>query len=152
MLAQTPSHSLTRIAQLQLLQIMDASLHFISELLRNMLDVHRAESQQMKLDYKPTDVKRDVLEPVAAVLCMRGSQVSITIDCPEDLVVSSDRMRLKQMILNLAANATKFVASGYIRLRGDVVNGSVQLAVEDSGPGMCFLCAVSIHPYFGVLT
>ena len=33
-------------------------------------------------------------------------------------------------------DATKFVKSGFIRLRATVVNGSIELSVEDSGPGV----------------
>jgi len=101
-----------------------------------MLDVHRAQSKHMKLELGPTDVPRDVLQPVSSILFMRGAKVDIQLDCPEELVVNSDRMRLKQIILNLAANATKFVQVGFIRLRAAVVDGNVELYVEDSGPGI----------------
>jgi signal transduction histidine kinase/CheY-like chemotaxis protein len=116
--------------------IIDASLQFINELLRNMLDIHRAADKQMKLDLKPADVLRDVFEPVASILFMRGAKVDIITECPENLMVNTDRMRLKQIVLNLAANSTKFVEQGYIRLRAEVVDGSVLLSIEDSGPGI----------------
>jgi signal transduction histidine kinase/CheY-like chemotaxis protein len=116
--------------------IIDASLQFINELLRNMLDIHRAADKQMKLDLKPADILRDVFEPVASILFMRGAKVDIITECPENLMVETDRMRLKQIVLNLAANSTKFVEHGYIRLRAEVVDGSVQLNIEDSGPGI----------------
>jgi CheY-like chemotaxis protein len=45
-------------------------------------------------------------------------------------------LRLKQILLNLGRNATKFVEEGFIRFRAAVVNGSVQLYVEDSGQGI----------------
>ena len=126
----------TQKAILEDISIMNASLQFINELLRNMLDVHRTTDKQMKLDFGPTDVGRDVLQPVASILFMRGAKVDIKTDCPDDLFVKSDRMRLKQIILNLASNATKFVQVGFIRLRAANVKGSVELSVEDSGPGI----------------
>lgn len=115
---------------------MDASLQFINELLRNMLDLHRARGRQIKLNLSPVDVRRDIMEPVAAILFMRGAKVTIEVDCPPDLAVMGDRMRLKQVALNLSSNSSKFVETGYIRLRAAVVDGSVQLSVEDSGPGI----------------
>jgi len=76
-------------------------------------------------------------DPVATILHLRGaSTVRVEIECPEGLMVRGDRMRLKQIILNLSANASKFVDCGYIRLRAAVVNGSVELSVEDSGSGI----------------
>ena len=118
------------------ISIMDASLQFINELLRNMLDIHRARSRQITLHLSEMDIRRDILDPVAAILFMRGAKVDIEIICPPDLAVKGDRMRMKQIMLNLSANATKFVTKGYIRLRATVVDGSVELSVEDSGPGI----------------
>jgi signal transduction histidine kinase len=119
------------------LRIIDASLQFINELLRNMLDIHRASDKQMKLEIKPTDMLRDVFEPVASILFMRGAKVDILTDCPKNLIVETDRMRLKQIVLNLAANSTKFVNQGYIRLRAAVSDeNTVTVYVEDSGPGI----------------
>jgi K+-sensing histidine kinase KdpD len=38
--------------------------------------------------------------------------------------------------MNLGRNATKFVDNGFVRFRGAVVDGLVELYVEDSGPGI----------------
>jgi signal transduction histidine kinase len=45
-------------------------------------------------------------------------------------------MRLKQITLNLASNAAKFVNEGYICLCAEVINGSVVVSVSDTGPGI----------------
>mmetsp|Transcript_6122 Transcript_6122/g.11095 ORF Transcript_6122/g.11095 Transcript_6122/m.11095 type:complete len:862 (+) Transcript_6122:40-2625(+) len=119
------------------LRVMSASLQFINELLRNMLDIHRSASH-MQIVLSPTDILHDILEPVASILFMRGasSAVQVQVECPKDLVCEADRMRLKQIVLNLSSNAAKFVQKGYIRLVARTVNGSVEISVEDSGPGI----------------
>jgi light-regulated signal transduction histidine kinase (bacteriophytochrome) len=117
--------------------IIDASLQFINELLRNMLDMHKAADKQMKISKSPTDLLQDVFQPVAAILHLRGSNVKILVECPTDLIVNTDRMRLKQIALNLALNASKFVEQGYNRMRAEAVkNNNVQLYFEDSGSGI----------------
>jgi len=118
------------------IHVIDSSLQFVNELLRNMLDLHRSSDKVMKLSMEPTDVLRDCLEPVASILFMRGAKVDILVDCPQNLIVNADRMRLKQILLNLAANSSKFVEQGYIRLRAEVVEDTVLMHVEDSGPGI----------------
>jgi hypothetical protein len=122
------------------IRVIDTSLQFVNELLRNMLDLHRtSKGHGIKLHLVPTDVAKDVLEPVASILYMRGASVKIITECnPPNLYVMTDRMRLKQILLNLSFNATKFVEKGYIRLRADVVGKErkVTLYVEDSGPGI----------------
>lgn len=118
------------------IQVMDSSLQFVNELLRNMLDLHRSSDKVMKLHMEPTDVLQDVLEPVASILFMRGAKVEILVDCPQNLIIDADCIRLKQIILNLASNSSKFVEQGFIRLRAEVVDDNILMHVEDSGPGI----------------
>ena len=116
--------------------VIDNALHFVNELLRSMLDMHRAANRDLMVNVERTDLLRDVLEPVAATLHHRRRKVHISVECPENLYTLTDRLRLKQIVLNLSRNSCKFVEQGYIRLRAYVVDGLVELAVEDSGPGI----------------
>jgi len=93
-------------------------------------------NKQLKVKRTPTDLLTDVLEPCCAMLTQRGGNLEVSVNCPSNLVVMSDRLRLKQVILNLGRNSAKFVEEGYIRLAAAEVNGSVQLSVTDSGPGI----------------
>jgi signal transduction histidine kinase/CheY-like chemotaxis protein len=116
--------------------VIDASLKFINDLLRNMLDMNRASSNQLRIKLAHADLLRDILEPVASMMYHRCEGFEILLDCPENMVVVTDRMRLKQILLNLGRNATKFVEKGFIRLRVCEVDKLVQISVEDSGPGI----------------
>ena len=118
------------------LGIVSRSLHFINDLLRSMLDVHRACSDQMKIDKAPTDLRRDVLEPVQSMFYTRGDDFVISVDCPADLVIETDKLRLSQVMLNLGRNSTKFVHTGFVRFRAFVEEENVHLCVEDSGTGI----------------
>jgi signal transduction histidine kinase/CheY-like chemotaxis protein len=137
MVSQTnPLSTADRQSAQEDVRIIEDSLQFINDLLRNMLDMHRASSNQLTIDMAPADLLRDVLEPVASMLYHRCADVEVLLDCPQDLVVMTDRLRLKQIVLNLGQNAVKFVKKGFVRLRADVVDGMVQVYVEDSGPGI----------------
>lgn len=52
--------------------------------------------------------------------------------------MSTDRIRLEQIVLNLASNSCKFVEKGFVRLGAKIheSDGSVIVFVEDSGPGI----------------
>jgi len=117
------------------ISIVQSSLHFINDLLRTMLDINRASSKQIQLEIKKVDILNDVLEPVATMLYRRGLGYEVITECPRGLIVESDRIRLAQIVMNLARNSSKFVSKGFVRLRAAVVDGSVCLFVEDSGPG-----------------
>lgn len=101
-----------------------------------MLDLQRASSREVKMVIAPTDLKKDVLLTVDSLLYRRGGSYQVIVECPDNLIVETDSLRLKQVILNLAHNAEKFVSTGFIRIRACVENGSVYLYVEDSGPGI----------------
>lgn len=83
-------------------EIVDSSLNYINDLLRSILDMNKAADGQIFLEEQPVDILRDVLQPATTILCMRGANVEISAEGPTDLVVSVDRLRLKQIILNLA--------------------------------------------------
>lgn len=116
--------------------IMESSLQFINDLLRSMLDLHRARSAQLMLEMLPTDIKRDILDPVASMLYHRDSMFEVQVICPDNLIVAADRLRLKQIVLNLARNSSKFVEKGFVRLRAQTVDTGIIIFVEDSGPGI----------------
>ena len=126
-----------------------------------MLDVQRAACHELKIEKRPTDILRDIFQPVDAMLYLRGRDVQVLVDCPPNLVVVTDHLRLKQIVLNLGRNAAKFVEKGFIRLSARVVEknqakvtssgrkqndkeedlqqsspSTVQLMIEDSGPGI----------------
>ena len=66
-----------------------------------MLDIHRTASKKMKLEEAPTDALKDIFEPVKSILCVKQNKAKILVECPENLVVEVDRLRVKQIILNL---------------------------------------------------
>ena len=58
------------------------------------------------------------------------------VECPENLWIMADPLRLKQVILNLGRNSSKFIDEGFIRLKAEEVDGNVKLYVDDSGSGI----------------
>lgn len=120
------------------LGVISSSLSYINSLLRSLLDTNKIASGQLTLHVTPTDIMRDVLEPVQSMLHRRDAPFSFHVDCPGgDLTVPIDGLRLKQVVLNLANNAKKFVETGFIRITARVLeDGTTRLTVEDSGPGI----------------
>ena len=131
------------------INIIDSSLHFINDLLRNMLDIQRAGSNQISIEKKPTNIMDDIFKPVVAMLHLRDSPFEMILEIDDainkyednndnQLIVMTDSMRLKQVMLNLVRNATKFVDKGFIRCSAHInpINGMVELHVDDSGPGI----------------
>jgi len=109
------------------IRIIKNSHSFINDLLRTMLDMQRAASNRMEIDKGPTDLTKDVFEPVASMLYHRGLNYEVLFDCPANLMVLTDRLRLTQVVLNLSRNSAKFVDSGFVRLRARVVDNGTNV-------------------------
>ncbi len=129
--------------------IIESSLKYADDLLHTMLDLHRIDAKEMQLRAVPTDIKHHILHPVASMIQRRedGATFEVTVECQDNLVVSVDRLRLKQIVFHLARNSAKSVkAGGFIRLRARPLSkidfdgtsdeeSGICLYVEDSGPG-----------------
>lgn len=119
------------------MSVIDLSLRFMNDLLRSMLDLHRTSHSRLSpREIKTIDILEDVLEPIASMIYTRDEDFEVIVDCPSHLLVDTDRLRLNQIIMNLARNSARFVKEGFIRLKGDVHEGNVRVIVEDSGPGI----------------
>jgi PAS domain S-box-containing protein len=78
----------------------------------------------------------DLLADMAEGLEVRQG-VELVLDCPPDLVASSNRDLLEHALLNLASNAARHTERGRIRIAVSVVpDRSVMIEVSDTGPGI----------------
>ena len=85
-------------------KIIGSSLSFIDDFLRSMLDIHASAANKLEIHWAPADLLTDVLEPVRSILHQRD--VDVTVYCPENLVVMTDCLRLKQV--------SDYVVSGFL--------------------------------------
>lgn len=107
-------------------------------LIRDVLDLARSDIGQLKLMREPL-VLKEVLNAVAVIGEQLASdkELSWRFDIPETLPnVWGDRTRLRQVALNLVANAVKFTASGEVALTAGVNDGFVVVSVNDTGLGI----------------
>lgn len=126
----------SKAAVLEDIGIINASLQYVNDLLRSMLDLHKTACDQLRVDLNPACLRKDVFDPIATMLYQREEHYRVQVDCPDTLMVVTDRIRLKQIVLNLANNSCKFVQKGYIRIGATVMGNNVRVFVEDSGPGI----------------
>jgi signal transduction histidine kinase len=56
---------------------------------------------------------------------------------PEEITVTADERRVRQIVFNLLSNAVKFTpAEGRIDISAHLENGNVEVTVADTGPGI----------------
>ena len=130
----SPSNERREYAQV----ILRNSTHLL-RLVNNLLDDARLATGHVASDPQPASVRqlvRDVVATIDGLPRSEGVEVLTRIDpeVPERLLI--DELRVRQIVLNLVANAAKFTERGHIRVdvawRPDVLD----VGVEDTGSGI----------------
>jgi signal transduction histidine kinase len=107
-------------------------------LINDVLDLSKIEAGQLMLaldNYSLRDVVQTVysaVEPLAA-----EKKLAFNVDVQPNLPPGrADERRLTQVLLNLVGNAIKFTDRGEVLIRASSENGSFELSVRDTGPGI----------------
>jgi CheY-like chemotaxis protein len=120
--------------------VLDGGRHLLA-IVNELLEVSRIEAGKMMLTTEPVDVQRavdDVLDLVGPLAAERGIQLERMPGERIERAALADPMRLKQVLLNLVANAIKYNSEGG-SVSVDVLQaapGTVRIAVTDTGKGM----------------
>jgi signal transduction histidine kinase/CheY-like chemotaxis protein len=117
-----------------------SSARALLEILNDILDVSKIESGRMEIHPEPFDL-HEMLANVVVLLGPRARQQGIAFDlhvAPEvQKHYIGDPVRVRQVLLNLAANAVKFTAQGHVTVSVEPAFGpSVRFTVEDTGIGI----------------
>ena len=108
-------------------------------LISDLQDITRIESDQLRLELKPTslaDALHEALQSTREKIKARSHQ--LTTEIPEDLPqVQADPKRLEQIVAELLRNGTKYTPEGgEIRVRVWLEDDYVHCTVSDSGVGI----------------
>ena len=107
-------------------------------LINDVLDLSKIEAGQLQLDladYTVQDIAhtvRSTLEPLAT-----DKKLAFKLElAPELPPARGDGRRLTQVLINLVGNAIKFTDVGEVVIKAEANNGSFQVSVRDTGPGI----------------
>ncbi|MDR7269433.1 signal transduction histidine kinase/ActR/RegA family two-component response regulator [Pelomonas saccharophila] len=118
--------------------IVGAGKHLLT-LINEILNLARIESGHVELSVEPV-LMADVLEECRRMIEPMAAQRGITVEFTQDSheVALADRMRLKQVLLNLVSNAIKYNRKqGWVHVSCTAIDADhVRLAVQDSGQGL----------------
>jgi len=118
-------------------KVLISSEHLL-KLINGLLDLAKIESGKMDVIAEPVRVE-DIVSMATATVepLLKDGRVRFVKDIPPDLPpLKTDRDKLKQILLNLLSNAAKFTEDGEIRVSARQENGTLKLAVTDTGIGM----------------
>jgi signal transduction histidine kinase/ActR/RegA family two-component response regulator len=148
---RTPLNAILGFAQLLELDELDprqrdnvahivAGGRHLLDLINEVLEISRIETGSMSPVIEPVHagtIVREVLELVAPLATQRGIELAAPLDHQDDLWVEADQQRLKQILLNLLANAVKYNRDGgSVTVRIKEAGGNARIAVTDTGQGI----------------
>jgi len=114
--------------------------YLLTRLVEDLRTLALADTGQIELERTPTDLTSLVERMVERFQPQAGSQqVMLTLTPPADHIpqISADPLRLEQVLTNLLSNALRYTPTGgQIELLLASTDGSVQLSIHDSGPGI----------------
>jgi len=125
------------------LQTAKESADILLTLLNDLLDSAKIESGKLELESAPFSLRR-ILDQITHILAVRASEKGLRFYCrmPDETpdVVVGDRVRLQQVLLNLAGNAIKFTQRGEVEISLHVLwqdgEATLNFAVRDTGIGI----------------
>jgi len=128
--------------QREMLDVMTTSGRLLMETLDDVLDISKIESGKMDLDETTFDVAamaRSAGSVFASAALSKGLDFEVAVDAPQPWR-RGDPVRIRQILVNLIANAVKFTDAGGVRVRATMIaraGGPVfEIVVSDTGIGM----------------
>jgi signal transduction histidine kinase len=115
----------------------ESSGRYLLGLINDILDISKIESGKLRMHLEEVQAET-VIEKLLAdarEMCRtRGNRFVYEANPTEPVAV--DTMRLRQVLLNLISNATKFTHDGEVHLRWGPEGDRIRIDVRDSGIGM----------------
>ena len=119
----------------------ETAIHLLS-IINDLLDISRIEAGKLSVTIEPIDL-RQVVNEVINLQSLNIRQKGLQLNAPdlqEQIQVNADTDKLKQVLINVIGNATKFTEQGSISITTEIkdINSKswVNLAVKDTGIGI----------------
>lgn len=134
-----------RAQQKDMVTMMCRSGEGLLRIIDDILDISKVEAGELAVHSEPFDVA-ELIEAVLAPLVLKaqgkGLEFAVSVASAVPAVLVGDKVRLAQVLINLAGNAIKFTDQGSVTVRltqGDASEAAafvLRATVLDTGPGI----------------
>lgn len=116
----------------------------LCQLISDVLDLSKVEAERLDLSKAPlklTELLHDLGELMRLEAANKGLAFAIKAEGELPTDITTDPLRLRQILINVVGNAIKFTVSGQVELvvrhtNSDTKSGQLAFFVHDSGPGI----------------
>lgn len=112
-------------------------------LINDVLDLAKIEAGKLSLELEQVDLGpliAELVESMGRFINQKDQKpIQVEVKLPSDLPpIESDRVRIKQILINLLSNALKFTHEGKITIEAKAfpAKGGIELSVQDTGIGI----------------
>ena len=114
------------------------------EVINQILDFSKVESRNVEIEQEAFDLRgciEDVLDLLAPIAAQKGIDLGYWMEEGTPEAIIGDRMRTRQVLINLVGNGIKFTDDGEVlvkvsKSRRVNLKQEIEIIVEDSGPGI----------------
>ncbi len=119
--------------------VLHAGTHLLS-LINKILDLSAIESGVLELNYESIEIQtliRECLDLMGPLADMRHISLVDSVSKKSPIILLTDNLRLKQVVINLLSNAIKYNRhNGTVTIDCTVLHDGIELTIDDTGPGI----------------
>jgi signal transduction histidine kinase/ActR/RegA family two-component response regulator len=118
-----------------------ANSRALLSLVGNVLDLSRLDADKLALNLErvsPFELTCEVVKSIESEAQKKKLSVRVESDVPASVTIETDRVRLRQILVNVVANAIKFTTHGavHITLKVEVIYGEPRMVIDVSDTGI----------------
>lgn len=127
-----------REEEMEFIQRVEDTALYLLGIINELLDISKIESGKLSVILEPIDLRLILLEVInlqSVNIQQKGLQLNIP-QINEIIPVNGDEAKLKQVLINVIGNATKFTEQGSITVSYEIRGSQVIITVKDTGVGI----------------
>lgn len=117
-------------------QIIDHNNELLQQLIGDVLDISKIESNLMSLIYSEQDLVQVMKDIYNTILLRVPESVELILASSPPLTMNIDKNRLGQIMTNFLTNAIKHTKKGFIKFGYEIKPSTVRFYVKDTGEGI----------------
>lgn len=108
----------------------------MTQLLNGYLDISLIDAGKLHILPSEFNIK-NILESAIQTLNYTGYSKPVLLECPDTLLVTADKIKLEQVVVNLLGNAHKYAKSRKpVKIKAVIEDNSLIVSVKDEGIGL----------------
>lgn len=121
------------------LRLIEKNGTHLLNLINEVLDMAKIESGRISISFEPVNIRlvlQDVLDTISPQANTKHLYLKLDVLPEDDLLISADPIRIRQVMLNLVGNAIKFTDNGGVSINVRKNTEKIFCHISDTGQGI----------------